>query len=126
MSGPVTVRRNRTLLDALKVAGVEMMWDCLRGECGLCAVKVVDAEGELDHRDVFLSEEEQREDATIVTCVSRAVGGALTIDTGFRPDPDHGRVTQRSRRAEESRRAEDPDGARRAPSVRRSLYSHLS
>jgi ferredoxin-NADP reductase len=92
---PVTVRRNRTLLDALRDAGVDMMWDCLRGECGLCATKVLAAEGELDHRDVFLSEEQQREGETIVTCVSRAVGGAITIDTGFRPDPDHGAVTQR-------------------------------
>jgi ferredoxin-NADP reductase len=80
----VCVRRNRTLLDALKDAGVDMMWDCLRGECGLCAASVLEVEGELDHRDVFLSEEEQREGETIVTCVSRAVGGAITIDTGFR------------------------------------------
>jgi vanillate O-demethylase ferredoxin subunit len=80
----VAVRRNRTLLDALKDAGVDMMWDCLRGECGLCAARVLEVEGELDHRDVFLSEEEQDEGATIVTCVSRAVGGAITIDTGFR------------------------------------------
>ena len=92
---PVTVRRNRTLLDALKDAGVDMIWDCLRGECGLCSAKVRSAEGELDHRDVFLSEEEQGDGGTIITCVSRAVGGAITIDTGFRPDPDHGAATQR-------------------------------
>jgi len=47
---------------------------------------VIEVEGELDHRDVFLSEEEKEEGATIVTCVSRAVGGAITIDTGFRTD----------------------------------------
>ena len=80
----VVVRRNRTLLDALKDEGVELMWDCLRGECGLCAVRVCGAEGELDHRDVFLSEQQQREGDTIITCVSRAVGGTLTIDTGHR------------------------------------------
>src|SRR3954447_8129322 len=84
----ISVRRNRTVLDALKDAGVDMMWDCLRGECGLCAVRVLEAEGELDHRDVFLSEAEQREGHTLLTCVSRAVGGRLTIDTGFRPDRD--------------------------------------
>lgn len=82
----IAVRRNRTLLDALTDAGVDVMSDCLRGECGLCAAKVLDVEGELDHRDVFLSEEQQREGETIITCVSRAVGGAITIDTGFRPD----------------------------------------
>ncbi len=83
----VRVRRNRTLLDALRDDGVDMMWDCLRGECGLCTATVIDVEGELDHRDVFLSEEEKEEGGAIVTCVSRAVGGAITIDTGFRPDP---------------------------------------
>jgi ferredoxin-NADP reductase len=83
----VHVRRNRTLLDALRDDGVDMMWDCLRGECGLCTATVIDVEGELDHRDVFLSEEEKEDGGAIVTCVSRAVGGAITIDTGFRPDP---------------------------------------
>ncbi len=80
----VTVRSNRTLLDALKDHEVEMMWDCLRGECGLCAAEVLEVEGELDHRDVFLSDEQKEEGKTIITCVSRAVGGAITIDTGFR------------------------------------------
>jgi ferredoxin-NADP reductase len=94
-SQDVVVRRNRTLLDALKDHGVDMMWDCLRGECGLCTATVLEVEGELDHRDVFLSEDQQREGNAIVTCVSRAVGGAITIDTGFRPDPDHGGSTQR-------------------------------
>jgi ferredoxin-NADP reductase len=94
----VVVRRNRTLLDALKDEGVDMMWDCLRGECGLCAVRVLDVEGELDHRDVFLDEEEQRAGETLLTCVSRAVGGAVTIDTGFRPEPAghaHGQRVER-------------------------------
>lgn len=86
----LTVRRNRTLLDSLTDHGIEMMWDCLRGECGLCAARVLEAEGELDHRDVFLSDDQRREGTTIVTCVSRAVGGAITLDTGFRPTPAHG------------------------------------
>lgn len=85
--GEIRVRKNRTLLDALKEHGVEMMWDCLRGECGLCACQVLEVEGELDHRDVFLSDEQQRAGDTIISCVSRAVGGAIAIDTGFRPDP---------------------------------------
>jgi vanillate O-demethylase ferredoxin subunit len=92
----VVVRENRTVLDALKDNGVDMIWDCLRGECGLCAVRVVEVEGELDHRDVFLSEEEQQAGETLLTCVSRAVGGAIAIDTGFRSDPaGHGPMTQR-------------------------------
>jgi vanillate monooxygenase ferredoxin subunit len=91
----IVVRQNRTVLDALKDNDVDMIWDCLRGECGLCAVRVLDSEGELDHRDVFLSEDQQRSGETLVTCVSRAVGGALTIDTGFRPKPDRKASPQR-------------------------------
>jgi ferredoxin-NADP reductase len=84
----ITVPKNRTMLDALRDNGVEVMWDCLRGECGLCQVEVIDCEGELDHRDVFLSEEEQAEGRKLLTCVSRAVGGPITIDSGFRPGPE--------------------------------------
>jgi vanillate O-demethylase ferredoxin subunit len=80
----VRVPENRTMLDALRDAGVDVMWDCLRGECGLCAVDVLAVEGELDHRDVFLSDEQQAEGRKLCTCVSRAVGGAVTIDIGFR------------------------------------------
>jgi vanillate O-demethylase ferredoxin subunit len=91
----ICVRRNRTVLDALKDDGVDMMWDCLRGECGLCAVRVLEAEGELDHRDVFLDEEEQQSGETLLTCVSRAVGGAIRIDTGFRASTEGRPAAQR-------------------------------
>jgi ferredoxin-NADP reductase len=93
----VVVRSNRTLLDALQDDGIDMMWDCLRGECGLCAATVLECEGQLDHRDVFLSDQEKEEGGAIITCVSRAVGGAITIDTGFRPDPGNGSTARRER-----------------------------
>lgn len=80
----VAVPADRTLLTALKLAGVDVMADCLRGECGLCAVRVLDHEGPLDHRDVFLADDEQEEGAALCACVSRAAGGTVTIDTGFR------------------------------------------
>ncbi len=83
----LTVPRNRTMLDALDDAGIELMWDCRRGECGLCRVSVLAVEGEIDHRDVYLSDEERAAGRDIITCVSRASGGAITIDTGFRRDP---------------------------------------
>lgn len=75
---------NRTLLDALEDAGVGMIWDCRRGECGLCALPILGAEGAVDHRDVFFSDEEKAGNAKLCTCVSRAVGGVLTLDTGDR------------------------------------------
>jgi ferredoxin-NADP reductase len=81
----VLVPEDRTMLDALRQAGVDVMWDCRRGECGLCRVRVLGVEGELDHRDVFLSDDEREEGDALLTCVSRAVGGCVTIDTGYRP-----------------------------------------
>lgn len=82
----VTVPESRTLLDALTEAGVDLLWDCRRGECGLCAVDVLDAETPVDHRDVFFSEAEKAENRRLCACVSRAVGGTLTIDTAYRGD----------------------------------------
>jgi ferredoxin-NADP reductase len=83
----VAVPANRTMLTALTEAGVEMMWDCLRGECGLCTVTVLDHDAPLDHRDVFLSEDERAAGTAMCACVSRASTGRVSIDTGARPDP---------------------------------------
>jgi vanillate O-demethylase ferredoxin subunit len=83
----VEVPATRTMLEALTAAGVDMMWDCLRGECGLCTVAVLDHDQPLDHRDVFLSEDEQAAATALCACVSRASGGTVTIDTGSRPEP---------------------------------------
>lgn len=83
--GAVRVRPDETLLDALLGAGVEMIYDCQRGECGLCAVDVLEAEGQIDHRDVFLSPEERAEGRRLCACVSRFTGGRALIDIGYRP-----------------------------------------
>jgi vanillate O-demethylase ferredoxin subunit len=80
----VTVPAGQSLLDALDQAGIELAYDCLRGECGLCVVEVRDGAATLDHRDVFLSAEQKREGVKLCACVSRATG-AITIDTGYRP-----------------------------------------
>ena len=54
-----TVRTDETLLEALTRAGVDLMYDCRKGECGLCLLDVACVEGTLDHRDVFLSSAQQ-------------------------------------------------------------------
>jgi ferredoxin-NADP reductase len=80
----VTVRPDQTLLEALIDAGVDMVYDCQRGECGLCAVKVIEREGAIDHRDVFLSAEQKAENDRMCACVSRLTSGGGTIDVGYR------------------------------------------
>ena len=80
----VTVPAGRSMLDALEDAGIEMMSDCRRGECGICAVTVLEHDTAIDHRDVFLSEHQKTEGGKMCACVSRAAGGRVVIDTGLR------------------------------------------
>jgi len=70
------VRRDETMLEALEAAGADMMYDCRKGECGLCEVQVLDLAGELDHRDVFYSERQKDATGKMCCCVSRAVAAA--------------------------------------------------
>ena len=81
----ITVAAGSTLLEALEGAGVQTLWDCRRGECGLCAMDVLAVDGEIDHRDVFLSEHEKQAGSRICACVSRAVG-TITLDSAWRPE----------------------------------------
>lgn len=80
----VAVRPDQSLLEALMATGVDMIYDCQRGECGLCAVDVVECTGEIDHRDVFFSAEEKEEGKRMCACVSRLASGNATIDVGYR------------------------------------------
>ena len=81
----IVVPRNRSLLDALADAGIDVMSDCRKGKCGLCAMTVVSCDGRIDHRDVFLSEAQKKENHKLCACVSRAVG-TIVLDTDYRPD----------------------------------------
>lgn len=84
----ITVPADRSLLDVLEEAGIEVVADCRRGECGLCVLDVLGCQGTIDHRDVFLGEHEKARGDRVCTCVSRVAGpGArLVIDTAWRPD----------------------------------------
>ncbi|HEY0648772.1 PDR/VanB family oxidoreductase [Phenylobacterium sp.] len=82
----IEVPETRSMLDALAEAGVEVLADCRRGECGLCALDVVAADGVIDHRDVFLSEGQRDEGRKICACVSRMAGGVITIEPPWRGD----------------------------------------
>jgi ferredoxin-NADP reductase len=80
------VPAERSLLDVLNDAGVETLYDCKRGECGLCAVDIVSATGSIDHRDVFFSAHEKQSNARLCACVSRVHGGGVVLDSAYRPD----------------------------------------
>ena len=74
----LTVPPDKSILDCLIAAGCDPMFDCQRGECGVCAVPVI--EGEIDHRDYVLSESEKREGKLMQVCVSRCKGKRLVLD----------------------------------------------
>ncbi|MFK0114195.1 2Fe-2S iron-sulfur cluster-binding protein [Streptomyces sp. NPDC091217] len=68
------------VLDALQEAGAEIMYDCLRGERGLCRVRVLESDGRIDHRDVFLSSRERTQGRQMCACVSPIARRRVTID----------------------------------------------
>jgi len=80
------VPADRSLLDVLNEAGVDTLFDCRRGECGLCAVDIVRADGDVDHRDVFFSPHEKQGNQRLCACVSRVSGGGIVLDSAYRPD----------------------------------------
>jgi ferredoxin-NADP reductase len=81
----IIVPADHGLLDELELAGVQAIYDCRRGECGLCAMDVIAINGDIDHRDVFLSDEEKASNKRICVCVSRVVG-EITLDSAYRAD----------------------------------------
>lgn len=64
----------RTLIDA----GVDVPVSCEQGICGTCITRVID--GEPDHRDLFLSPEEQSRNDQFLPCCSRARSSVLVLD----------------------------------------------
>lgn len=84
------VGEDRSLLDVLTGAGIEVLSGCRRGECGLCALDVVSVTGEIDHRDVFFSTAQRALNSRLCACVSRVDGGTLVVEPAWRGDPDLG------------------------------------
>ncbi len=81
----ITVEAQTSLLETLESAGVQAMYGCRRGECGLCTMDVLALDGEIDHRDVFLSDIEKTANQRICVCVSRVLG-SVTLESAYRPE----------------------------------------
>lgn len=78
-SGKVlTIPANKTILEVLEAEGCDPMYDCKRGECGVCTATVL--EGTPDHRDYFLSDAEKAGGKMIQICISRAKSARLVLD----------------------------------------------
>lgn len=74
----VKVLENQTIVEALAQAGLKVNVSCKQGICGSCLTDVL--EGDVDHRDHYLTDEEKADGDQILLCCSRAKCGRLVID----------------------------------------------
>jgi vanillate O-demethylase ferredoxin subunit len=74
----VTVAADKTVLEALAEQGVAIPYACAEGVCGTCLTRVLD--GQPDHRDLYLTEDERAASNQFTTCCSRARTPMLLLD----------------------------------------------
>lgn len=74
----IRVEAAQTVTDALAAQGVDVPVSCQQGVCGTCLTRVI--EGEVDHKDLYLSPEEQAANDQFLPCCSRARGSRLVVD----------------------------------------------
>lgn len=71
------VPADKTVLDVLAAAGIDVACDCREGLCGSCEVQVF--AGEIDHRDRVLSQAERKQNNKMMTCCSRAFSKKIVL-----------------------------------------------
>ncbi|MDB5937667.1 MAG: ferredoxin, partial [Polaromonas sp.] len=74
----VVVPRDKTVVQALAEAGVEVQMSCEQGVCGTCLTRVI--EGIPDHKDLYLTPEEQAANDQFTPCCSRSRSPRLVLD----------------------------------------------
>ena len=74
----VTVPPDRSILSVVEEAGVGVLSSCAEGTCGTCETPVL--EGEPDHRDSVLDDEEKQAGDCMMICVSRSCSARLVLD----------------------------------------------
>ncbi|HZF80972.1 MAG TPA: PDR/VanB family oxidoreductase [Rubrivivax sp.] len=74
----VLVPRDQTVVQALAAAGIEVATSCEQGICGTCLTRVLN--GTPDHRDLYLTPEEQAANDQFTPCCSRSKSPLLVLD----------------------------------------------
>lgn len=73
------VGENMSILQAIEAdSRIKIECLCRNGVCGTCETTIL--EGEADHRDSYLDDEEQEAQETMMVCVSRAKGKRIVLD----------------------------------------------
>jgi ferredoxin-NADP reductase len=74
----LTVPSEKSVLQVVEEAGIEVLSSCQEGTCGTCETAVL--AGEVDHRDSLLTPDEQAANDTMFICVSRAACPKLVLE----------------------------------------------
>jgi ferredoxin-NADP reductase len=74
----VTVPPDRSILQVVEEAGIQVLSSCREGTCGTCETDVL--AGEPDHRDSLLTPDERAANDVMFICVSRCRSGRLVLD----------------------------------------------
>jgi vanillate O-demethylase ferredoxin subunit len=72
------VGEHETILGVLTANGVQIDSGCAEGICGTCITDVL--EGDIDHRDAILSDDEKTSNEYMCVCVSRAKSKQIVLD----------------------------------------------
>ncbi|WP_233889451.1 PDR/VanB family oxidoreductase [Paraburkholderia flagellata] len=73
----ISVPEGKSVLACLRDAGHEIGSSCEVGVCGTCMMRVI--EGEPDHRDTYLTDEERMAGTHFLPCVSRSKSPVLVL-----------------------------------------------
>jgi ferredoxin-NADP reductase len=74
----VFVPAGKTILDCILDLGIETPYSCMEGTCGECVSEVL--EGTPDHRDVFLTKQDQAANKKMMICCSGSKSAKLVLD----------------------------------------------
>lgn len=74
----VEVQGNQTILQAIEALNIDVECLCREGVCGTCETTII--EGEAEHFDQYLSDDEKSSQQSMMICVSRAKGRRLVLD----------------------------------------------
>lgn len=73
-----TVPPEKSIFEVLDAAGIDIPISCEQGVCGTCLTRVL--QGEPDHRDSFLTDDEHRRNDQMTVCCSRSKSPLLVLD----------------------------------------------
>lgn len=72
------IAADTSVVNALRGHGIDILTSCEEGVCGTCLTRVL--EGEIDHRDLYLTDEEKAANDQFMPCCSRARSPLLVLD----------------------------------------------